>query len=138
LHLSVRFFPFSEGTPIKQQFDFKKGTCDLEILKGKKATVIVTEIADNPGTSVTNAFESIATQVYQQFLYEYSIHDITWIEHYNQDSYEPAGDDPETFDQVSLSWNPKTRKFHTPQWRPYTEWETFDHPNFSRAAGLIY
>ena len=123
---------------IKQKFDFKKGTCGLEIVKGEKATVIVTEIADNSGTSITNAFESIATHVYQQFLDDYPVHNITWIEHYNQDSYEPAGDDPETFDQVFLSWNPKTRQFHNPQWQPYLEeWEGRGQAKFRRSAGLI-
>jgi len=106
---------------IKQKFDFKKGTCGLKIIKGKKATVIVTEIADNSGDSIANAFDSIATQIYHQFLSNYSVNDITWVEHYNKGSYKWANNYSEILDQVFLSWNPNTKEFHTLEWRSHLQ-----------------
>lgn len=114
----------------------KKGVCDLEITKYRnKVKVILTETADNWGTSITDAFETAATQIYDQFLSDFQVHEVTWIEHYNQDSYEQGGDDSETFTRVLLSWNSKTRNFHNPQWRPYLEeWEERAQARFNQLA----
>ena len=43
--------------------------CALEILRlaDERHAVIATELRDNPGTSITNAFELVATAVCRQF-----------------------------------------------------------------------
>ena len=110
----------------RQLFNFKSffpqiknynGVCSLQILPWteNKVVVILAEIADNPGTPITNAFEKVATQVYHKFLSEISISDIIWIEHYNKNSYHNKDYNEETFDQVILSWNDRTQQFCNPR-----------------------
>jgi hypothetical protein len=85
--------------------------CGLKIVKEtENVTVILTELTDNPGTSVTNCIEEIATQVYQQFLKDTPVEKIRWIEH-----YPPSGIFEETFDEVVLDWDGE--KFSHPRWR---------------------
>jgi hypothetical protein len=101
-------FPFKglHGCPSK---------CSWEIHEDKgRITVIFSERDDNPGTSVTNFIEHLATMVYNQFLKKYPAASICWIEHYPERRIgrrlEPA-----TFDQVMLSWDGS--KFSGPKWR---------------------
>lgn len=101
------------------EFPFKgfhgcESKCGLEILhEGDKATVTLTELPDNPGTSVTNAVEIIATEVYKRFLPGLPPENIRWIEHYpaRGDSRDPL---PETFDEVTLSFD--GQRYHSPKW----------------------
>jgi hypothetical protein len=71
------------------------------IVEGQKATVFLAELDDNPGTSVTNAVEDIATLLYKEsnLLVGILPENITWIEHYPQ-----RGKIAETYDRVLLSW----------------------------------
>lgn len=111
-------------------FKFKGiGTCDsycgVEIMRrGRAATVILTELPDNPGTSVTNAIENIATLIYKERLSDMAADAITWIEHYPQ-----REKIAETHDRVILQWEPSmphwlggkivgTGKFAHPKWMP--------------------
>jgi hypothetical protein len=104
---------------IQQKFNFEEGTYGLKIFKNKDdVKVILSELAINAGPSITNAFEKIATQIYRRFLAESPINTITWIEHYNKESYSNSGAYPDSLDEVTLVWNPKTRRFRNPQWRP--------------------
>lgn len=94
-----------------QQFG-ERGLCHLRILqKGKRTTVIAIEIPVNPGKSVTNAAEDIATQVVQQFHLDPM--KTRFIECYSKDSYEGAR--AETYDEVTFTW--QERKASNPQWR---------------------
>src|SRR6266567_3180108 len=55
-------------------------TCRIRVFKeDDRRVVIATELPDNPGTSITNAAEMIATELWRRVgrLCEY-----TWIEHY--------------------------------------------------------
>ena len=59
--------------------------CEVDIYKGlgsynRLAVVILTEIAENKGKSVTNAFEHIATKIVHQK--RLNPHRVLWIEHY--------------------------------------------------------
>jgi len=72
--------------------------------------VVLTELPDNTGTSVTNCVEEIATQVYHTFLKGTPIEHIRWIEH-----YPPRGKWEETFDEVTFDWDGET--FSHPRWR---------------------
>jgi len=88
--------------------------CGLEIKRDKdKIIVILTELDDNPGTSVTNMVEQLATMVYHQFLKGIPIENITWIEHYPKTSF------GETFDRVTMNWNGK--EFSNPKWERIRE-----------------
>ena len=59
------------------------GKCGVSIIKKDGfATVMLTELPDNPGTSVTNFVEDLATMIYNSKLFGMPIEDITWIEHY--------------------------------------------------------
>lgn len=64
------------------------------------AVVVLTELPDNPGSSVTSCVERIATRVYHAFLRTIEPASIIWVEH------NPArpGGIKETFDVVSLAW----------------------------------
>jgi hypothetical protein len=85
--------------------------CDVEIKKEqRKVTVILTELPDNPGTSVTNMVEHLATKIYHEFLSRTPIEDIAWIEHYPANRIRK-----ETFDKVMMEWDGKN--FAHPQWK---------------------
>lgn len=87
-------------------FDSK---CGVEIKRDNdKVTVILTELPDNPGTSVTNMIEHLATMIYHQFLKDVLVENITWIEHYIESF---AG---ETFDKVKMEWD--GQRFKNPKW----------------------
>lgn len=75
-----------------------------------RVVVILTELPDNPGTSITNAFESIATEIYHRMLKDIPIERIEWIEHYLGTRY--LG---ETYDRVIMDWDGK--KFYSPRWK---------------------
>jgi len=84
--------------------------CGLEIKRyGEKVTVILTELDHNPGTSVTNMVEQLATMVYHEYLYGVPGENITWVEHYPP--LPSVGKD--TFDRVEMRWDGK--RFYQPQ-----------------------
>jgi len=58
-----------------------KASCGLRIVRdGEQTVVVLTELPDNPGMSVTNAAEEIATQVRREFGLDPD--QTRWIEHY--------------------------------------------------------
>jgi hypothetical protein len=84
--------------------------------------VMLTELVDNPGTSVTNYFEHIATELFD-FVSLVGIgadpepaapDSIIWIEHYERT--EKSGI-PETWERVRLEWNGE--RYHSPAWEPW-------------------
>lgn len=92
--------------------------CGLEIKSnGTKVTVILTELDDNSGTSVTNMVEQIATMVYRKYFAGVPAESIIWIEHYPPDPKSTITRHREgTFDKVILQWNGK--RFSKPNWIP--------------------
>jgi hypothetical protein len=62
--------------------------CRLRVFEGPglPLVVIATERPDNPGTSITNAAELLATQVYKWL--EYPARGIVFLEHYEKDGEE--------------------------------------------------
>ncbi len=91
----------------------ERGLCSLRILqKGKRTMVIATEIPVNPGKSVTNAAEDIATQVVQQFHLDPM--KTKFIECYNKESFEGTRF-AEMYDEVTFTWQEKQAS--NPQWR---------------------
>ena len=94
--------------------------CGLTILPQPedKVIVILSELAANPGASITNRYAGIATAVYEEFLSHVPVQGIAWIEHYNRDSYSNNADSKETFAEVNLTWNERKKAFYAPQWHP--------------------
>ncbi len=93
--------------------------CRLRVFEGPglPLVVIATERADNPGTSVTNAAEVLATQVYQWL--EYPARGIVFIEHYEKDGEENYAQ--ERFALVSFA--EFDGQFISPEWRHITKEE---------------
>lgn len=91
--------------------------CGLRIYNTETgAVVILSELADNPGISVTNAIEQLATEIAKR--YALNPKTTTWIEHYGPFSYYPQdGDDPnyETFDKITFAWRDNIAS--APQWK---------------------
>lgn len=88
-----------------------ESTCDVVIVPAPRgAVVIFSERADNRGTSITNWFENLATQIYREHLRHLGPASIRWFERY------PArGDVAETLDRVLLTWDGAV--FKTPHWQ---------------------
>ena len=76
--------------------------------------VILTELPKNPGTSVTNAVELIATQLRERDsrVRAYSTDKVFFVEHYLRD-----GKEPDTWDYVKLTWDTLRNKYVSPAWR---------------------
>ena len=98
----------------------RNSRCGLTILPQPegKVIVILSELAANPGASITNRYAGIATAVYEEFLSHVPVQDITWIEHYNRDSYYENADSEESFTVVGLTWDDRKKAFYAPQWHP--------------------
>lgn len=98
----------------------RNSRCGLTILPQPegKVIVILSELAANPGESITNRYAGIATAVYEEFLSHLPVQDIAWIEHYNRDSYYDHADSEENFTVVRLTWDDRKKAFYAPQWRP--------------------
>jgi hypothetical protein len=94
-----------------------RSCCALEIIRvaDGRSAVIATELPDNPGTSITNAFELVASAVCLQFAID--PHRLVWIEHYGYASAFAAGN-PRPFDLVSFDvWPDRDRRVAHPQWK---------------------
>lgn len=101
--------------------------CGLEIdrLIDGRWVVVATELEDNPGTSVTNAFEIIATVVCRQF--DIDPLRLVWIEHYGYPSAIECGN-PRTYDLVQFGVAcTSARRWHigSPVWKRMqdADWE---------------
>lgn len=81
------------------------------------AVVIVDELPDNPGMSVTNYAENLATEIARQYGIEPGR--LVWIEYYPQRE-PPIWNDPvldaETFDLATFAWDTTERRYTTPAW----------------------
>ena len=93
--------------------------------KANPVSVILAELAENKGPSVTNAFEFIANSLRHVFPVELGRvppERILWFEYYcGRLSYCPAHDEGHTVDLVSLSWDACRSRYHSPEWRRVTE-----------------
>lgn len=95
--------------------------CNVVIVTGKgRAVVLFSERADNPGTSITNWYDKLATGVYKQHLAHFAPASIGWLEHYPAESHAPA---PESLDRVVMRWDGQL--FGPPAWK-YVEIRDLD------------
>jgi len=92
--------------------------CGLDILRRPDGTawVMLTEVPDNKGTSITNAFEYLATLIKRTWLGELPPEAITWVEHYPERS-EETNRIPETWDLVTVDWDEARGKYGQPHWK---------------------
>jgi hypothetical protein len=82
------------------------GFCRVRIYGANPYTIIVlSELAENPGVSVTNAAAAIATEIAR--IYMIDLDTTIWIEHYGAFSYK-GGDCDETFDRITFTWRNRT------------------------------
>ena len=80
-------------------YKIQKGICNLKIgICKDRHIVILTEIPENKGDKITNAFREIANQVYYKFLKTIEPNSIIWIEHYY------AGKPQDEYCVPSLKW----------------------------------
>jgi hypothetical protein len=93
---------------------YRLAHCRIRLYKHDgRQVVVASEVADNPGMSVTNAAEDLATQVVAY--YKLDIERLIWIEHYPADRRLDA---PTTFDLVRFTWAEGTAS--DPEWRRLT------------------
>ncbi len=100
--------------------------CRVEIwtdARELKAAVVLTELVDNPGTSVTNYVEELATLVLPlvETLCECPPQSIIWIEHYEKVPQRTAERWhhyllDESWGVVSLRWT--GTRYESPTWKP--------------------
>ncbi|HXH55235.1 MAG TPA: hypothetical protein VNK03_05790 [Gammaproteobacteria bacterium] len=97
--------------------DTSKIVYDLMIIHKTNGYVIVviTALREYMGISIIHLYDRIATQVYSANLKEIEINDIIWIERITPETSE------EEFFKVDLSWDGKSKFFHSPQWEPCDE-----------------
>jgi hypothetical protein len=90
-------------------------SCDIQVHRRSngKHILVATELPDNPGTSVTNCAEHLATAMRKE--YRLKPEDVIWIEHY------PEAKDrrKESFNLVRFAVVGDT--FRTPVWTRITE-----------------
>jgi hypothetical protein len=92
--------------------------CRLRIYtQDGRHAVVLTEIAENQGMSITNAAEDLATEI--RLVYGLNPSTTAWIEHYTPDSYRERSGRAETFDLVTFTWD-NAGAARYPKWRRLT------------------
>ena len=105
--------------------DGNKVLCHLTVYRSQsgepvQTIVIATELAENPGQSITNCYERLADMVTTAHGLE-PAHTL-WVEHYNADSYNGKALEPNEADRYSLvqmSWN--GQRFSAARFAPLQE-----------------
>jgi hypothetical protein len=90
---------------------------------GESGVVMLTELPDNPGMSVTNACEDIATRIVQDF--GINPQRTRFIEHYPEEKTTHHGIEhvrKETFDEIFFTWDNRSRA-DEPHWKPLAKEE---------------
>jgi hypothetical protein len=97
-----------------------KAVCGLRLVRDEERVVVVlTELPDNPGMSVTNACEEIATQVRRAFGLDPD--QIRWIEHYPEREHHVHRrtlHEAATYDEIIFIW--EDYQARAPTWRRLT------------------
>ncbi len=89
------------------RFEYRTGlatlsVCRLRVYESWAGMVLLaSELADNPGPSITNSAEALATALAER--YGIDAGRAVFIEHYDQASYRGLRREP-TFDAVSFTW----------------------------------
>lgn len=77
-------------------------------------TVILTELPTNPGISVTNAVERLATRIYREWFQPTGVNPkaIRWIDHYGR-----TPRFPEMWHEVTFDFALDAHEYGVPRWR---------------------
>jgi hypothetical protein len=102
--------------PIDRLYDYpgyhgRPARCRLRIFAlgpDRPLVALVTELRDNPGTSVTNRAEVLAGLVTREYSIDPDV--MCWIEHY------PTGHFPETFKRVEFQSGSRPGELERPAW----------------------
>jgi len=93
--------------------------CRIRVYRPDEGTVIViaTELPDNPGVSITNWAEHLATEIRDTYLKQGEA--LIWIEHYpgRPSRYDPSVTIKEEFDRVLMRWNGTA--YEEPEWKSF-------------------
>ena len=99
-----------------------QSVCDLELIVAPDAAafVLCTEIPDNPGTSVTNMADQLATKVCRE---NRAINPtrLTWVEHYPEREHRLSRVPPVWAQVRFTDYNANTGTFRRPDWNFITE-----------------
>jgi hypothetical protein len=111
---------------IYERFEYRDmhrrlGVCAIEAIALPESgiAVIATELKDNPGMSITNAAEYVATAVCKKL--RLGPHLLVWIEHYGYPS--PVPKLTRTYDRVTFARITPDQElfFHEPNWSAMKE-----------------
>ena len=89
---------------------------DIRINRNNTVTVILTELPDNPGITVTYLIEHIATLIYKEYLRHVPVENIVWLTYDPAIRHEDRRIAEESYKQALLLWNGET--FGSPRWIP--------------------
>ncbi len=106
------------------KFDSSCGL-DIRVNRNNTVTVILTELPDNPGITVTYLIEHLATLIYKEYLRVSPVESIIWVKH---DPEILRGDKriaEESYKQALLVWNGET--FSSLRWvsLPRKDWKVY-------------
>ena len=118
-----------------------RGRCRVRIFlpedpRRDAPVVVCTELANNPGRSVTNVAEQIAAEVIAGFALPVPV---VWVEHY-EDGARGTLMDPETFDLVTFGHYEVREIVRSPEQGPIKEigppvWRPLDRESVERLVG---
>ncbi len=93
--------------------------CRIRMYRPDAGTVVVvaTELPDNPGVSITNWAEYLATEIRRVYLTQGEA--LIWIEHYVErpSRFDKRATIKETFDRVLMRWNGYS--YEEPEWKKF-------------------
>jgi hypothetical protein len=90
--------------------------CTIEIYRGKSDLIIVSELPNNPGMSICNAFEELFLQVVKA--YDLRPEKLLWIEHWEAwkvTDGAPYDREEEEWSKVIFDWD--GRRASNPRWQ---------------------
>lgn len=92
-----------------------KSVCGLEIIENAAGHVyvILTELEENPGTSITNVFASVATSIFHDCI-STNPNDVIWIEQRKK----TKNRNNEFFSLVKMIWDKNKKCYVSPKWWP--------------------
>jgi hypothetical protein len=90
---------------------------------GRPAVAVATELVENPGTSVTNRADLLATTTLclAAIMFDADPNDIVWIEHYQGVPHDPMpAFRKDRYARVYFQWDDREARFTKPDWRHIT------------------
>lgn len=115
---------------LPERFGRHQNVYGVEVyLHVRRVIVVLHELACNPGTSITNAADMVATDILRGLIENGWVSDpemVTWIEHYPSsfqlDALQPDGACiADTWDLVEFVWDAVAMKYRSPTWKPFSE-----------------